>query len=132
MPTNGARAILPTQVPLRALVHQTGAVAKLVDALHRGDMTALGAAIELDQVVEPARAALMPMLDEAREAAKAVGALSVFIGGAGPTLCAVCDSKNKAKAAAAAMQAVYDGIGMACQARSTQVDRRGAVVVDAN
>ena len=73
VPTNGARAILPAQVPLKTLVHHSGAVAKLVDALHRGDMAALGAAIEQDQVVEPARAALMPMLDEAREAVKAVG-----------------------------------------------------------
>ena len=132
VPTNGARAILPEQVPLKSLVHHTGAVAQLVDALHRGDMAALGAAIEQDQVIEPARAALMPMLAEARAAAKDAGALSVFIGGAGPTLCAVCDCPAKAEAAACAMKAVYDGVGLACSARSTEVDRQGAVILDAS
>ena len=68
------------------MIHQTGAVAKLVDALHRSDLAALGAAMESDRVVEPARSCLMPMHREARAAAKQAGAAAVFIGGAGPTL----------------------------------------------
>ena len=132
VPTNGARAILPAQIPLAALVHQSGAVAQLVDALHRGDLAALGAAMEKDQVVEPARAYLMPMLDEARAAAKAAGAIALFIGGAGPTLCALCDSQSGADAAAQAMRSVYAQAGMGCDARSIGVDRRGAAVLDAS
>lgn len=131
VPTNGARAILPAQIPLRTLVHQSGAVAQLIDALHRSDMEALGAAMEKDQVIEPARACLMPMLDEARAAAKRAGAIAVFIGGAGPTLCALCDSQSSAEAAAMAMRAVYDEAGMGCAARSTAVDQVGASLLSA-
>ena len=88
--------------------------------------------MEKDQVVEPARAYLMPMLDEARAAAKAAGAIALFIGGAGPTLCALCDSQSGADAAAQAMRSVYAQAGMGCHARSIGVDRRGAAVLDAS
>ena len=126
VPTNKARAILPKTVSLSKLIHQTGKVAQLVDALHRGDLAALGAAIEGDQVVEPARASLMPLHAEARAAAKDAGAIAVFVGGAGPTLCALCDSTESARAVAVAMQNEYARAGMLCRAQATRVDSDGA------
>ena len=132
VPTDSARKILPKRVTLKTMIHQTGAVAKLVDALHRDDLTALGAAVESDCVVEPARACLMPLHDQARAAAKRAGAVGVFIGGAGPTLCAICESSALAEAVAGAMQAVYQAANRPCLAQSTVVDRRGAFVVSAS
>ncbi len=132
VPTDSARKILPRHVTLKTMIHQTGAVAKLVDALHRGDLGALGAAIEDDRVVEPARACLMPMHKEARVAAKQAGAAAVFIGGAGPTLCAVCESGAIAKATASAMHAVYQATNIPCIAQATGVDRCGAVLLNAD
>ncbi len=126
VPTNTARAILPERIPLSQLIHQTGKVAQLVDALHRGDLAALGDAIEGDQVIEPARRSLMPLLDEARDAAKRAGALAVFIGGAGPTLCAMCACAASAKSAATAMLAVYQAAEINCLAQATTIDQEGA------
>ena len=131
IPTERARAILPTEVPMASLVHQTGKVAKLVDALHRGDLLALGAAMEDDRVVEPARACLIPLLENVRAAAKANGAIAVFIGGAGPTLCSLCSHGDVAEQASVAMQQVYSEAGIKCLAQATGVDRRGAYVVSA-
>ncbi len=131
VPTNSARAILPKQVSLKTLIHQTGEVAKLVDALHRADLAALGEAMENDRVVEPARASLMPLLNQARAAAKAAGALAVFIGGAGPTLCAICASAKTARLVAAALESTYSAAGMNSIAQATQVERRGAYVLAA-
>lgn len=131
VPTNEARALLPSDVPLKTLIHQTGKVAQLVDALHRSDLEALGAAMEDDHVIEPARVCLVPMLAEVREAAKRAGAVSVFIGGAGPTLCALCDNAATAERVAAQMQQVYSETRMDSSARHTQVDLRGAMVIDA-
>lgn len=131
VPTNNARAILPTAVPLKTMIHQTGKVGQLVDALHRGDLEAIGAAMEGDRVVEPARACLMPLLAEVRFAAKRAGAIAVFIGGAGPTLCALCHNAETAKGVAAEMNQVYRDAKMDSSARHTQVDRRGATVLDA-
>ena len=131
VPTNSARAILPEQVSLKTLIHQTGEVAKLVDALHRADLAALGEAMENDRVVEPARASLMPLLSQARAAAKAAGALAVFIGGAGPTLCAICANAPTARRVAAALETTYSAAGMNSIAQATQVERRGAYVLAA-
>ncbi len=130
VPTNDARAILPAEVPLKKMIHQTGKVAQLVDALHRSDLEALGAAMEDDHVIEPARVCLVPMLAEVREAAKRAGAVSVFIGGAGPTLCALCDNAATAERVAAQMQQVYSEARMDSIARRTQVDLRGATVIN--
>ena len=132
VPTDSARKILPRHITLKTMIHQTGAVAKLVDALHRGDLGALGAAIENDRVVEPARACLMPLHKEARAAAKQAGAAAVFIGGAGPTLCAICESAAIAKATASAMQAVYQAANTPAISQATGVDQCGAVVLNAD
>ncbi len=131
VPTNQARELLPATVPLKILIHQTGMVGRLVDALHRGDMMALGAAMEGDKVVENARASLMPLLKEMRALAKCKGAIALFIGGAGPTLCALCDCAATARTVAAAMEAEYRSAGLDCIAQATCVDRRGAVVLRA-
>ncbi|MCY3978902.1 MAG: homoserine kinase [Chloroflexi bacterium] len=130
VPTNDARAILPSKVALKALIHQTGKVAQLVDALHRSDLESLGAAMEDDHVVEPARVCLVPLLAEVRAAAKRAGAYSVFIGGAGPTLCALCDTAATAESVAAEMKQIYSEARMDSVARHTQVDLRGATVLD--
>jgi len=131
VPTAEARAVLPTDVSLKTMIYQTGQVARLVDALHRNDLQALADAMERDQVVEPARASLMPYLDEVRFEAKRAGAMAVFIGGAGPTLCAVCDSEDVAVKTRDIMQSIYTSAGMDCLVQSTHVDRRGAIVTSA-
>ena len=131
VPTAQARAVLPADIPLKTLIYQTGKVAQLVDALHRGDLSAMAEAMENDRVAEPARASLMPLLDEVRSVSKQAGAAAVFIGGAGPTLCAVCDNEPTSKRVAETMKMAYDEIDMNCIAQATQVDRRGSVILAA-
>lgn len=132
VPTNQARALLPDSVSLSRLIHQTGMVGRLVDALHRGDLQALGAAMEGDQVIEPARAGLMPLLAEMRALAKRKGAIALFIGGAGPTLCALCDCAEVARRVADVMQTAYQAANLDCIAQATRVDCAGAVVLRAH
>jgi homoserine kinase len=130
VPTAHARAALPPAIALKQMVSQTAGVARLVDAIHRNDLEAMAAAMESDGVVEPARAHLMPLLPEIRSVAKAAGALSLVIGGAGPTLCAVCDSGVTAKKVATAMHATYAVAGFVSQSRWTQVGSEGACVME--
>ncbi len=122
--TADARAVLPEQVSMKAMIHQTGAVAKLVDALHRGDIRAVGAATERDTVVEPARKHLMPLFDKVRETVHEHGGLGLSISGAGPTLMGVCDSLEIARDLAGRMAAVYAAAGV------TSVGRYGDVCPD--
>lgn len=132
VPTAQARAVLPPQVPLKTMVLQTASVARLVSALYRGDIAAMGAAMEADFVIEPARAHLMPRLVDIRRAAHAAGAFALVISGAGPTLAAVCDAANTAQTAAAAMAQVYDDVGIGAVVRAGQVSVGGARVLDSS
>jgi len=129
VPTAAARALLPKTIALRDMVTQTGAVARLVDALHRGDLEAMADAMESDGIIEPVRAHLIPLVGEARAAAKRTGALAMVISGSGPTLCAICDSEALARRVADAMSAVYCNAGIANSSYATRVSRCGARVL---
>jgi homoserine kinase len=127
--TAAARSVLPQSVSLKALIDQTGAVAQLVDALHRRDVSSAAAAMEQDTVIEPARAHLIPRFYEVRQAAKKAGALGVVISGAGSTLCAVCNSTDVSRQVAGAMKSVYDVADIDSTIHNTQVSQRGAQVL---
>jgi homoserine kinase len=129
IPTSEARALLPKSIALKKMVAQTGAVARLIDALYRGDLEAMAAAMESDCVIEPARARLIPMLHEARATAKRSGALGLVISGAGPTLCAICDSADSAQKVAAALGVMYEDADIDSLTRATQVSMEGAKVL---
>lgn len=129
VPTAEARAVLPQQISLKAMIAQTAGVAKLVDALHRGDVEAIGQAMELDGIVEPARAHLMPLLYEARALAKANGAFGLVISGAGPTLCAVCGDEETSCQVTQLLQQLYDDAGIGAISYQTKVDTVGARVL---
>lgn len=129
VPTAEARDVLPQQVALAQLVRQTGAVAELIDALYRSDISVMARTMESDGVIEPARKHLMPYLDMVRVAAKRAGALAVVISGAGPTLCAICDDSSIAERVAEAMKAVYDINHMASTVRFSGILKGGARVL---
>jgi len=129
VPTAEARAVLPEQVSLKTMIHQTGAVAALVAALYRGDVKAVAAAMETDEVIEPARAHLMPYLTAVRAAAKSAGALAVVISGAGPTLCAVCDDLSIAQGVAQTMANVYNNAAIHSRTQHCRVLQDGARIL---
>ena len=104
--TRRMRAVLPKDVPRADVVHNLAMVARLVDAVHRGDVPAMGRAMD-DRVAVPYRAPLVPRYAEAREAALAAGAYGHCLSGSGPAQFAVCDSDALAERALAAMLEVY-------------------------
>lgn len=127
VPTAQARAILPPSVSLRTMVTQTGLAAAVIHALHTNDLDLLGRVMQQDTIIAPARASLIPGLAEAHDAAYEAGALASIISGAGPTLCAFCDSPEKANAAAAAFAQVYNRLGIAYTTRTARPNLLGAV-----
>lgn len=127
--TSEARAVLPQMIPLKTMIKQTAGIARFFEALNRGDLVTLAKAMELDEVVEPARAHLMPYLYELREHAKAHGALGLVISGAGPTLCALCDSADVAKQVSSEMATFYEEHGLGAISYATQINTEGARVI---
>jgi len=109
--TRAAREVLPKEVPLAALVRNTANIAGLVAACFSGDFTLLGRCIA-DDVVTPARAALIPGCDEVIRAALDHGALGSSISGSGPAVFALCRSRRSAREVAAAMRRAFARAGL--------------------
>jgi homoserine kinase len=95
--TAEARSVLPARVSLGDTVRQAARLGLLVHALHRGDLHLLGEAIA-DDIVEPARAHLVPGYRDAKAACVEAGALACSISGAGPTTFALADAEDRARA----------------------------------
>jgi homoserine kinase len=129
VPTATARAVLPPTVSLRAMVTQTGLVATLIHALYTGDLALLGSVIQQDSIVTPARAGLIPGLAQAQAAAHEAGALASMISGAGPTICALCETGDGAQAVTKAFNQVYKSIHLPCTTRIARPSLTGAVLL---
>lgn len=91
-----ARSILPGKIELSLLVKQSASIAKLIYALHVGDIETMGNAISSDYVVEPYRAKLIPEYWSLKKIALENGALGFNIAGAGPSIFSICENKTVA------------------------------------
>lgn len=118
--TADARAVLPRQVKLSDAVTQAARLGLLVHALHVGDLSLLGEAV-VDDIVEPARAGLIPGYLEAKTACVEAGALACSISGAGPTTFALAADQGRAKALLEILDEAYTGAGVAGQGMIDQV-----------
>ena len=91
--TEFARSLLPSVTKLSAAVHNLSMASAIVSGFARGDVELIGYGMR-DEIVEPARAGMIPGFHEVRRAAIQSGASGVCISGAGPTLLAVADSQK--------------------------------------
>lgn len=91
--TEKARAVIPRLIPLEKHVHNLGKAAAMAAAFAIGDVDVIGQSM-IDEIVEPARASLIPGYSKVKENALKAGALGVTISGAGPTMIAMVNRKN--------------------------------------
>lgn len=131
LPTAVARKVLPNEYRLHDVVTQTGNVAMLVSALYENDVRRFASAM-VDVVAEPTRSRLIPGFERAQRAALDNGALAFIISGAGPSVCAMCDSSRVARRVVNAMQAAFIAAGVACDTLLARPSDRGARVVYLN
>jgi len=125
LPTRDARAALPAQVPLSAMIAQSVGVATLVAACYCGDLTLLGSCIR-DPIVTPARISLIPGGAEVIDAAERSGALGASISGAGPSIFAFCHTPSVADRVGRAMVAAFSNAGLPATAIVSPADCPGA------
>ena len=126
--TADARAILKQQVPLRAAIRQWGNVGGLVAGLFLADYELIGRSLQ-DDIVEPVRSMLIPGFDAVKVASRAAGALGGGISGSGPSIFMLSRDEATARAVAAAMQRVYDGLGIERLTYVTTINKEGVRVV---
>jgi homoserine kinase len=123
VPTAQARAVLPDVVPRRDAVLNVGRTALLVAAFATGELGLLRSAMR-DRLHEPYRAALIPGMEEALEAARGAGALGAALSGAGSTLLAL--ATERFEAIGEAMRAALAAAGLDSRVLVLSPDTAGA------
>lgn len=88
LPTAEARAALPASVPFGVATRTASRVLRLVSALRAGDVELLQG-VGADELHEPHRIALRPIIGELLDAAAAAGAPFAAMSGAGPSVLAL-------------------------------------------
>ena len=126
--TQEARAVLPPTVPLSLAVRQWANVGGLVAGFLTHDNELISRALE-DYIVEPARAALIPGLAEAKRLAREAGALGGGISGSGPAIFTLNKDEATAHAAAEALGSVYRKMGIDYHLHVGPIASQGARVV---
>ncbi len=124
-----ARSILPKEIPLKKAISQWGNTAGVIAALMQGDLKLLGRSLE-DYIVEPVRSALIPGFIEVKKAATAAGAIGCSISGSGPSMFALCDSKEIAEKVSLAMQETFSQAQVKSEAFVSAVNQRGAYIIE--
>ncbi|MEM1424657.1 MAG: homoserine kinase [Planctomycetota bacterium] len=106
--TREARAAVPRSVSVEDAISQAGNLASFVAACYAGDLDLLGRCLH-DAIGEPARIPLITGAHDAIRAMKGEGPLGAGVSGSGPTLYALCRSRESADACArAALRALAD------------------------
>lgn len=127
--TADARAVLPRHVSLADTVQQAARLGFLVHALHTGDLALFGEAI-VDDIVEPARAPLIPGYLEAKAACCEAGALACSISGAGPTTFAVAADRGRADTLLSLLDEAFAGTGVGGTGFVDQVGEGARIISD--
>jgi len=104
--TPKARAILPEKVSLSDAVFNLSRVVALRNALAYGDKPLLRLALH-DRLHQSYRAKLIPGFNDVLAAAERAGALGAAISGSGPTIFAICTTRNSASKVASAMSRAF-------------------------
>jgi homoserine kinase len=126
--TRDARGVVPESASIDELVDTVGRAATLTTGMHRGDPELVGHGME-DDVVTPARAALIEGYDAVRTAALDAGAEGVTVSGAGPAMLAVCEADRQG-AIASAMLDAFDDSGVEARVYQTRIGRGAEVLED--
>jgi homoserine kinase len=128
--TRAARAAVPAQCALGEAVVQAGNLALLLAGCERGDPALVRAGLR-DVLVEPWRAPLVPGFAAVQSAALEAGAMGSSLSGAGPSLFAWFESRAKAEAAMAPMQAGFAAAGVDSRAFVSPIAGPAAALVSA-
>ncbi len=125
--TRESRAALPRTIALPEAVAWAQNLAAFVHALHAGDRALLAATFR-DLLAEPHRAPLVRGFAGVQRAALAAGAVACSLSGSGPAVFAVAE-RGRIGVVAEAMQAAFQGAGVASRVRPCALDPRGARVL---
>jgi homoserine kinase len=104
-------------------------VAALVAGIYRDDPQLMGRSLT-DSIIEPERCQLIPGFEQVKAAALASGALGCSISGSGPSVFALCPSKEQARSVTAAMQEAFRSFQISSTSHISAINATGARVIE--
>lgn len=126
--TKDARRALPSSIEMEQFISNMAHAAMISWAVAKNDVVRFGQSIE-DRVAEPSRGPLIKGFVDVKNAALSAGALGCSISGAGATLFAVTDTKQKGEKIGKAMAQAFERHHVVAEVRITKMDRQGARAV---
>jgi homoserine kinase len=129
VPTELARAALPTSVSFSDALFNVSRAALLVAALASGDYPLLRAGTG-DRLHQPYRAPLFPAMTRLIEAALSAGALGAYSSGAGSSILALCPGRAEAETVCAAFNCAATRCQVPGSTLTVGLSPVGAHVVD--
>lgn len=129
VPTKDARQMIRSKVLLKDAVTQMGNVAGLVSGLFLKDYDLIGRSMQ-DVLIEPIRSILIPDFYKMREIAMQCGGISFGISGSGPSVFALCKTRETAEQVTAALQAQLKSSGIHSLSFVSAVNSDGPIVLD--
>lgn len=122
--TSEGRKILPDQIPLSTALGQAGNLAGLIAGLTTSDYGLIGRSI-IDLFAEPYRTVKLPEFDTLRKKGIMAGALGCGLSGSGPSVFALCRSKDIALQVAATMKSHFTLHGIDSDTYVSRVSEAG-------
>lgn len=126
--TREARAALAGHYALGAFVAQSANLSLVLAGCYEGDSALVRAGLE-DVLVEPRRARLIPGFATVKQAALDHEAMGASISGAGPSVFAWFEDRDKAERAAVAMREAFADAGFASEAFVSPIAGPAAAVL---
>lgn len=121
--TKTMRAAVGTQVSVEDAVGNLADIVFLMDAMHRGDVNAIGRSLT-DRIATPGRRAHLPFFDAVKAAARDGGATGCAISGSGPAMFTVAQDLSTARDLAARMADAVRAHGLEAEAIACRAERR--------
>ena len=125
--TRTARSLLPPSIAFQDAVSNLRNAARIAAAFFEGKVEEAQGAFA-DRLHQPYRAALVPGLEAALEAAQKAGAIGAFLSGAGPTVMAICLKSEQAVGQAMVKELHHAGLE-SVDIKILQADNSGVEVV---
>jgi homoserine kinase len=125
LPTEESRRVVPTGFSRFQAVANIQAAMLLAAAFAQGDKRLLAHALQ-DELHQPYRASLCPLLPELSELAGKKGILGVVLSGAGPSVLLLLDSAVPARQTIALVAGHLKARGREAELILTEIERRGA------
>lgn len=94
LPTSEARSSLPAMVPFGVAAHTSRRAIALIEGLRTGNLELLDG-MGGDELHEPHRVAIRPVIGQLLDAARRAGAPAAFISGAGPSVLALVTDQTR-------------------------------------